>query len=81
MADPTEQIRRARAAEINSEDNTRQTLEAKHGQVWSTEEMQEEFDVVGFMAPLVVVTRKLDSAKGSLEFSHSPRFYFNWQPH
>ena len=81
MPDPTEQIRKQRVAEINSEDNTRQSLEAKHGQVWNTEEMQEEFDVVGFMAPLAIVRRKSDQSKGSLEFSHSPRFYFNWQPH
>jgi hypothetical protein len=79
MPDPTEQIRKQRVAQINIEDNTRQSLEAKHGQVWSTEEMQEEYDALGFMAPLIVVSRKSDGAKGSLEFSHSPRFYFNWQ--
>jgi hypothetical protein len=27
----------------------------------------------------VVVTRKSDGVKGSLEFRHSPRVYFNWQ--
>lgn len=81
MPDPTENIRKQRVAEINSEDNTRHTLEAKYGQVWSTEEMQQEFDVTGFMAPLAIVRRKTDGAKGSLEFSSSPRFYFNWQPH
>lgn len=41
--------------------------------------MQEEFDALGFMSPLIVVSRKSDGVKGSLEFSHSPRFYFNWQ--
>ena len=78
MSDPTEQIRKQRVAKINSEDNTRKSLEAKHGQVWSTEEMQQEFNAIGFMAPLIVVARKSDGAKGSLEFSHNPRFYFNW---
>ena len=67
--------------QMSSEDYTRQELESKHGQVWSTKEMQEEFDVTGFMAPLAIVRRKSDGAKGSLEFRHSPRFYFNWQPH
>lgn len=33
------------------------------------------------MAPLVVVRRKADGVKGSLEFQHNPRFYFNFQPH
>lgn len=79
MSDPTEQVRKQRVAEINSENNTRQTLEEKHGQVWNTDEMQEEFDAIGFMAPLIVVSRKSDGVKGSLEFSHNPRYYFNWQ--
>jgi hypothetical protein len=37
--------------------------------------------VIGFMAPLVVVRRKHDGKKGSLEFQHSPRFYFGFSPH
>lgn len=79
MTDPTEQLRKQRVAEINSEENTRKSLEKLHGQVWSTTEMQEEFDAIGFMAPLIVVSRKSDGVKGSLEFSHNPRFYFNFQ--
>ena len=35
-------------------------------------------EVIGFMAPLVVVRRKADGVKGSLEFQHQPRFYFNF---
>ena len=30
------------------------------------------------MAPFVAVRRKSDGAKGSMEFTHSPRFYFNF---
>lgn len=81
MSDPTEPARRQRIAEINQDDNTRVELEAKHGQVWSTKELTTEFDVIGFMAPYVVASRKSSGGtKGSLEFSHSPRFYFNWMP-
>jgi hypothetical protein len=29
----------------------------------------------------VVVRRRSDGGKGSLEFQHQPRFYFNFQPH
>ncbi|MDB2685911.1 hypothetical protein N9Y42_01760 [Mariniblastus sp.] len=79
MSDPTEQLRKQRVAEINSEENTRELLTTKYGQLWTTQEMQEEFDAIGFMAPLIIVSRKSDGVKGSLEFSHSPRFYFNWQ--
>ncbi len=81
MTDPTETIRRQRLAEINAEPGSREALEAEHGKVWDTDQLVEEFEAIGFMAPLVVVRRRVDGVKGSLEFQHSPRFYFNWQPH
>ncbi len=82
MDDPTEAIRRQRLAEINAEPGSRKALEAEHGQVWDTDELRRDFEVIGFMAPLVVVRRKADGVKGSLEFQHGPpRLYFNWQRH
>lgn len=80
MTDETESLRRQRLAEINIEPGSREALEAQHGQVWSTDQLREEFEVLGFMAPYVVVRRRSDGVKGSLEFQHNPRFYFNWQP-
>lgn len=81
MTDPTESIRRARLAEINADPGSREALEAKHGKVWDTQELAEEFEVHGFLAPYVVVVRKSDGQKGSLEFQHEPRFYFGFHPH
>lgn len=81
MADPTEQARRDRLVEINIVPGSRQDLEEKHGQVWSTDEITEDFTVLGFMAPFVIVRRKSDGIKGSLEFQHNPRFYFGFCPH
>ena len=52
---------------------------AKDEKRWTTDELRAEFEVLGFCAPFVVVRRKADGKKGSLEFTHSPRFYFNWQ--
>ena len=49
--------------------------------MWSTDQLSDDFEVLGFMAPLVVVRRRSDGRKGSLEFQHGPRFYFNFQPH
>jgi len=46
--------------------------------VWNTEELSEDYEVIGFMAPFVVVRRKGDGKKGSLEFQHQPRFYFGF---
>lgn len=78
MTDPTETIRRERLAEINAEPGSREALEARHGKVWTTDEFCEEFQAIGFLAPIVVVRRKADGVKGSLEFQHQPRFYFNF---
>jgi len=78
--DPTAPIRRQLVAEINSKDNTREKLEAEYGQVWDTSEVQKDFIVTGFLAPFVAVCRKSDGVKGSLEFCHSPRYYYNFQP-
>lgn len=80
MPDATEDARRQRLVEINSEPGSRESLEAQHGQVWDTTELQQDFEAIGFMAPFIVVRRRTDGIKGSLEFQHSPRFYFNFQP-
>ena len=81
MSDPTEPIRRELLAEINAAPGSREALEAEHGQVWDTQQLGEDFEVLGFMAPLVVVRRKKDDVKGSLMFQHNPRFYFGFQVH
>ena len=81
MSDATEPFRRHRIAEINAQPGSLEALEAEYGSVWDTGELTEVFDVIGFMAPLVIVRRKSDGVKGSLEFQHSPRFYFNFSPH
>jgi len=65
---------------INSDPGSREALEAQHGQVWDVTELREEFEVLGFAAPLVVVKRLQDGVIGSLMFQHSPRFYFKFQP-
>jgi hypothetical protein len=78
MQDPTEAIRRERVAEINAQPGSREALEAQYGQVWDTDQLRQDFEVIGFFAPLVVVVRKSDNVKGSLEFQHSPRIYFNF---
>jgi len=83
--DDTEQIRRQQVAEINSQVQSddkaseRQRLEALHGRVWDTKQLGEDFDVIGFMAPYIVATEKATGKKGSLQFQHMPRFYFNWR--
>jgi hypothetical protein len=81
MADSTESIRKEMIAEINAQPGSRENLEAKHGQVWDTGQLSDDFEVIGFMAPVVVVIRRFDRQKGSLFFQHSPRFYYGFEPH
>jgi len=47
---------------------------------WTTEELSRDFVVLGFLAPFVHVKRKSDGVEGSMEFTHSPRLYFGFQP-
>ena len=81
--DDTETTRREQVAEINSQNPqdkvlSREHWEAQHGKVWDTSELSRDFEVLGFMAPYVVVKGKNTGKKGSLEFCHYPRFYFNF---
>jgi hypothetical protein len=73
MNDETENIRRAMLA---SGQPQRDLAEAKER--WNTDDLARDFEVIGFAAPFVVVKRKSDGVKGSLEFTHSPRVYFNF---
>ena len=80
MIDDTEMIRREMVATINADPGSRPDLEAKHGQVWDTSQLQEDFQVLGFMAPVVVVRRRSNGIKGSRMFQNSPRFYYSFSP-
>jgi len=79
MTDPTEGVRREMVAKINAQPGSREALEAEHGQVWDTTQLQQDFTVLGFQAPFVVVRRKSDGVVGSLAFQHSPRYYFGFE--
>jgi hypothetical protein len=87
MFDQTEAIRRGMVQYLNaslSEDELHRyrQLCAQYGKdnVWDTEGVQREFEIEGFLAPFVVVIRKSDHVKGSMQFCHSPRFYFDFTP-
>ena len=73
MSDPTEATRR----EMLESGEPYRDL-ARADQRWTTEEMSRDFTVQSFLAPFVFVTRKADGARGTMEFTHSPRFYFNF---
>ena len=75
MLDATENLRRAMIA---SGHPVRACAEAER--TWNTGQLQEDFEVISFAAPLVIVRRKSDGKMGSMEFTHHPRAYFNFVP-
>ena len=75
MTDKTENIRREMIATGQPH---RDLQAAAPDQRWTIDQLCEEFEVIGFCAPFVVVKRKSDGVKGSLEFTHHPRVYFNF---
>jgi len=80
MTDETEMIRRDMVATINANAGPREKLEKQYGQVWDTSQLQEDFEVLGFLAPFVAVKRRSDGVRGSLMFQNNPRFYYSFQP-
>jgi hypothetical protein len=76
MVDETEDIRRGMIANGQPYRDLAQAKEK-----WDTDQLREEFEVIGFAAPFVVVRRLADGVKGSMEFTHNPRFYFNFVPY
>jgi len=81
MSDPTEDLRRLQQRLLNTDPvlDNRAAIEQEFGQAWGAEELTRDFEVTGFLAPYVVVRRKSDGVVGTLQFRHSPRFYFNFQ--
>ena len=45
---------------------------------WTTSELQKDFQVIAFGAPFVTVINKETGKKGTMQFDHSPRVYFNF---
>ena len=79
MSDPTAKDRLKRRAELNWAPSEREKLQQVHGPVWNTSQFQRDFEVLGFLAPYVMVRRKEDGRLGSVEFQASPRYYFNFE--
>ena len=74
------QARRGYARIVEAGPGSREELEARHGQVWDTDQMRADFEAVGFAAPFLVVRRKCDGTRGCLTFRDSPRYYFDFTP-
>ena len=62
----------------NKEKELKAQLTAQYGEVMTTEEMRAKYEVISFCAPCVSVERRADHKRGTLEFTHMPRFYFDF---
>ena len=87
MHDNTETTRKIHMVLINAgysdnEIERYQELVNTYGKdnVWTSDQISQDFNIEGFMAPYVVGTRRVDNVRGSLTFTHSPRFYFDFKP-
>jgi hypothetical protein len=72
-------MRQARLVEVILARADRGVLETRYGQVWDPWELTQEFSVLSFSTPYVIVCRRSDGALGSFEFQADPRFYFNFE--
>jgi hypothetical protein len=80
MSDTAETIRRSLVQQIKTDAGDRERLEERHGRVWDTQELQHDFEVLQFAAPLIVVRQRTTGQMGSMFFQHQPRFYWGFQP-
>ena len=75
--DATEQIRRNLVLQMPA---AAAAAFAAGEPTWDTEELGRDFEVLSFLAPFVVVRRRADDVRGTLQFAHHPRRYFAWRP-
>jgi len=58
---------------------TREQLEKEYGQVWTRDELLEEFVVLNFCAGFVTVKRNSDNVRGTMDYRDvAPRLYFDF---
>ena len=67
------------SVENMTETEAREFISKTEKDIYNTKELQESFNVVGFIAPFVSVVRKSDNKKGMMTFTHYPRFYFGFE--
>ena len=52
-----------------------------YGETLTTDQLQEAYKVIGFGYGFVAVENIETGEKGSFDFDHSPRLYFNYKKH
>jgi hypothetical protein len=78
QSDPTESIRRTRQAELNSGAKPRDLLTITSGAMKPRISQRSRTSSVDHTCPYWASKDRTTGKKGSLEFQHSPRFYFKF---
>jgi len=66
--------------QINGAPKNRAELEETEDQVWTTEEVKQEFEISGFKGPFALARHLGSGDVGTLIFQDNPRYYFGWNP-
>ena len=78
-SDQSESVRKT-MIDIGLPEEALKQCQQSGGKVYAgRDELLVDFEIIGFLAPFVCVIRKSDGVKGSLMFTHMPRFYFNFE--
>ena len=63
---------------INTEPRSEEAFTTAGEEVWNTEEVQKEFEILGFKKPFALAIRKSDGARGTFLFQTMPKLFFSW---
>jgi hypothetical protein len=66
--------------QVNGDPKTREELEYEGEMVWDADEVEHEFDLVGFKTPFAMAQHRGTGETGTLIFQDNPRYYFGWNP-
>jgi len=64
--------------QINSEPRCREELIKLGEDVFDTDEIRSEFEILGFKKPFALAVNKTTGIRGTFLFQDNPRFYFGW---
>jgi hypothetical protein len=64
---------------MDQEQARRKELEEAYGKVYTTPEATEAFEFISFLAPFAIVVERSTGKKGTLQFDHMPRFYYDFR--
>ena len=64
--------------QINEAPRSREELMRLGEEVWDTDEVRENFEILGFKKPFALAINVVTGDKGSLLFQDNPRYYFGW---